>query len=124
MQKKIMVVDDSRFIFEDMKHKFEGIDDYSIEYYCPDGETALEKYSEYKPDLVTVDIVMPGIDGFETAKALLEKHPDAKIVMVSSLAFDETMEEAKELGTLGFIAKPFELQEVLICFNKIFNPQQ
>lgn len=121
MQKKILVVDDSRFIYEEMKFKLGDNEKYAISHYCPDGETALEKYDEYQPDLVTVDIVMPGIDGIETTKRLLEKYPDARILVVSSLAFDDTMEEAKEAGALGFLSKPFELDEVIAAFDKAFE---
>ena len=92
MEKKILVVDDSRFIFEEMKFKMKDSEEYKIAYYCPDGEGLLAAYEKYQPDLVTVDIVMPGIDGIEASRRLLDKHPEARVIIVTSMVFDDTME--------------------------------
>lgn len=121
MEKKILVVDDSRFIFEEMRYKMRSCEKYKISYYCPDGESLLELYEKYKPDLVTVDIVMPGIDGIQATKLLLEKHPEARVIVVTSLVFDDTIEEAKEAGALGFLAKPFETEQMIENFDSAFE---
>lgn len=117
-KKKILVVDDSKFIFEEMKFKLLPSDRYEAAYYCPDGEGILECYERYKPDLVTVDIVMPGIDGIEATKILMKKHPDAKVVVVTSMVFDDTEEDAQKAGACGFLAKPFEIKEMEEVFDK------
>ena len=85
MGKKIMVVDDSRMIALQMQNLLEDTE-YEIAAYCRNGEDALAKYGEIRPDIVTMDIIMPGMDGLETAQAILEEYPDASIIMVSSLA--------------------------------------
>ena len=117
MAKRIMVVDDSRMIWVQMKNLLEGTE-YEVAAFCRDGEEAIEQYGEVMPDLVTMDIIMPGMDGLETAQAILEEHPEARIVMVSSLAYDDTFEEAKAIGTKGFIDKPFEKERLLEVFAK------
>lgn len=119
MKKRIMIVDDSRMVFLQMKDLLEDTD-YEVAGYCQDGESAIEKYDELMPDLVTMDIIMPGIDGLETARVIMETHPDAKIVMLSSLVYDDTIDEAKEIGTKAFIYKPFEKQQVLDTLAKVF----
>ncbi len=121
MEKKILVVDDSRFIFEEMKFKMKDSQEYKIAYYCPDGEGLIDAYEKYCPDLVTVDIVMPGIDGIEASKRLLEKYPDARVIIVTSMVFDDTMEDAEKIGALGFLAKPFETSEMVGCFDAAFQ---
>ncbi len=121
MKKKILVVDDSPFIYQEMKYKLNASEEYEISYYCPDGEHLLEYYEKFEPDLVTVDIVMPGIDGIEATKLLMEKHPDARVIVVTSLVFDDTMEEARTAGAVGFMAKPFELTEMEKAFNDAFQ---
>lgn len=116
MAKRIMVVDDSRMICLQMKKLLEDTD-YEVAAYCRDGEEAVELYGQVEPDLVTMDIIMPGMDGLETAQAILEEHPDARIIMVSSLAYDDTFEEAKAIGTKGFLDKPFERDRLLEAFQ-------
>ena len=118
MAKRIMVVDDSRMIFLQMRNLLEGTD-FEIAAYCRDGEEALAQYEQVAPDLVTMDIIMPGMDGLETAQAILEGHPDAKIIMVSSLAYDDTFEEAKAIGAKSFIDKPFDRDRLLAVLQEV-----
>ena len=112
MSKRIMVVDDSRMIGMQMKNMLEGTD-FEVAAYCRDGEEAIEQYGQVKPDLVTMDIIMPGMDGIETTQALLEEHPGARIIMLSSLAYDDTVESAENIGARGFIDKPLEKEPLL-----------
>ena len=121
MKKKILVVDDSRFIFEEMKYKMRLCDRYEIAYYCPDGESLPEVYEKCNPDLVTIDIVMPGIDGIEATRRLLQKHPEARVIVVTSLVFDDTIEEAEKAGALGLLAKPFETEQMIQDFDAAFS---
>lgn len=120
MKKRIMVVDDSRMLLMQLQHLLEGTN-YEIAAYCQDGETAIAKYGEVDPDLVTMDIIMPGMDGLEAAKEILASHPDAKIVMLSSLVYDDTIEEAEAIGTKAFIYKPFEKEQVLDTLKKVLG---
>ena len=116
MAKRVMVVDDSRMVFMQMKNLLADTD-YEAAAYCRDGESAVEQYAEIAPDLVTMDIIMPGMDGLETAQAILEEHPEARIIMVSSLAYDDTFEEATAIGAKGFIDKPFVKEKLLEAFQ-------
>lgn len=116
MGKRIMVVDDSRMIGMQMKNMLEGTG-FEVAAYCRDGEEALEQYGQVMPDLVTMDIIMPGMDGLEAAQAILEDYPDAKILMVSSLAYDDTFQEAEQIGAKGFIDKPFVKEKLLEAFQ-------
>lgn len=116
MAKRVMVVDDSRMICMQMKNLLQDTD-YEVAAYCRDGEEAVAKYGEIDPDLVTMDIIMPGMDGLEAAQAILEDYPDAKILMVSSLAYDDTFQEAEQIGAKGFIDKPFAKEKLLEAFQ-------
>ena len=120
MAKRIMVVDDSRMIGMQMKNLLEGTD-YEVAAYCRDGEEALAQYGEVNPDLVTMDIIMPGMDGLETAQAILEEHPEARIIMVSSLAYDDAFAEAEAIGAKGFVDKPFEKEQLLEVFEQVLS---
>lgn len=117
MAKRVMVVDDSRIQEIQIRNLLEGTD-YEVAAYCRNGEDALASYGEVKPDLVTMDIIMPGMDGLETTRALLEEHPEARIVMVSSLAYDDTFAEAKDVGARAFLDKPFDQEHLLDALNR------
>jgi len=123
MGKRIMVVDDSRMIYLQMRNMLADTD-YEIAAYCKNGEEAVVYYGEVAPDLVTMDIIMPGMDGIETTKALLTLYPDAKVIMVSSLAYDETYEDAKNIGAKGFIDKPFDKPHVLEVFAQVLGEEE
>ena len=112
MGKKIMVVDDSRMIALQMQNLLEDTE-YEIAAYCRNGEDALAKYGEIRPDVVTMDIIMPGLDGLETAHVILREHPDARIVMISALGYDDARNEATAIGIRQFLHKPFDREDLL-----------
>lgn len=120
MSKRIMVVDDSRLVSVRLGDILEGTD-YEIAAYCRSGEDAIARYDEVKPDLVTMDIIMQGMDGLDASKIILKEHPDAKIVMVSSLAYDDTYEKAKAIGAKGFVDKPFHQEQLLKVFDEVLR---
>ena len=107
MKIEVMIVDDSRVVYAEMK-KMLADTDFEIVGFCRSGEEALDTYGSLNPRVVTMDIVMPGMDGLDAAEEMLKRWPDARIVMVSSLAYGDTTSRAKELGTKGFIFKPFD----------------
>lgn len=110
MKKRIMVVDDSRVMEHQICALLEGTS-FEVAAYCKDGEDAIARYDEVKPDIVTMDIIMPGIDGLETAQVIAEAHPEARIVMVSSLACADDTGETD--GVKLFLYKPFDREELL-----------
>ena len=67
---------------------------------------------------MTMDIIMQGMDGLDAAEIILKKNPDARIVMISSLAYDDTFERAKTIGTRGFVDKPFHREQLRRVFEQ------
>ncbi len=106
-----MVVDDSRLAQVKMEDVLKGTD-YEIAARCHSGEDAIAQYAAVQPDLVTMDIIMQGMDRLDAAEIILKKHPDARIVMVSSLAYEDTFERAKAIGARGFVDKPFHQERL------------
>jgi len=117
MGKRVMIVDDSLLTEIQMRELLEDTN-YEVAAYCRTGPEALEIYDSVKPDLVTMDILMPGMDGLETAQAIMEDHPEAKIIMVSSLAYAGSFDEAKKIGAKTFLCKPFGYDELLEALDK------
>lgn len=112
MSKKIMIVDDSRVVYAEMVKMLDG-SEIEVVGFCRSGEEALAKYEQLQPDLVTLDIVMPGMDGLETCEQLKERWPDSRIFMVSSMAYDDMINRAAALGAKGFLFKPFTKESLL-----------
>lgn len=107
-----MVVDDSRIVYMEMSRMLEDTE-FEIVSFCRSGEEALERYEAVAPDVVTVDIVMPGMSGLETAEAILEKWSDANVYMVSSMAYEDMINSAAKIGAKGFLFKPFTRESLL-----------
>ncbi|MCB0325530.1 MAG: sigma-54-dependent Fis family transcriptional regulator, partial [Bdellovibrionales bacterium] len=83
-----------------------------------DGTEALEKVREYQPDVVFLDIWMPGRDGIETLERIKEMSPETQVVMISGHATISTALEAMKLGALDFIEKPFDIESVIVAASR------
>jgi two-component system response regulator AtoC len=83
-----------------------------------DGEQALKTLDETQPDVITLDVVLPGIDGLETLSRLKQRVPDVPVVMLSGHGQARTIVEAMRLGASDFLRKPFEVEELELAFQK------
>lgn len=116
MKIDVMIVDDSRVVYAEMK-KMLADTDFEIVGFCRSGEEALNTYESLNPKVVTMDIVMPGMDGLDAAEEMRKRWPDARIVMVSSLAYGDTTDRAKEIGAKGFVFKPFDKDTLIAALQ-------
>lgn len=105
--KKVLIVDDSKFIVSEIKDIVTRLG-YEVVGVAGTGEEGIKLFSELKPDIVTLDIIMPGIDGVETAQEMLKLNPATPIIMMSSLCDDETLEEIKAAGVNYWSVKPID----------------
>lgn len=115
----LMVVDDSPFASKQIKDLVEE-NGYEVIGYAKNGEEGIQMYDELHPDIVIMDIIMPGIDGLETAEIILKKDPNATILMLSSLCDSGTLEEVKAIGLKYLIPKPWE-DDVLLATLEILK---
>jgi two-component system chemotaxis response regulator CheY len=83
------------------------------------GVEAVEQYKEHKPDLMTMDIVMPKLDGINAVRSIIADDPKAKIVMCSSLGQQALVVEAIRAGAKSFITKPFEAPKLIETVKKL-----
>ena len=112
MNYNILVADDSAFMRTLLSKIFKNTSNVGEIFQVNNGKEALEMYKIKKPDLVTMDIDMPELNGIEAAKQIKLFDPNAKIVIVSSSDKTNTREEAKEIGVHGYITKPFDRLEI------------
>jgi two-component system chemotaxis response regulator CheY len=83
------------------------------------GKVAVVKYNELKPDIVTLDITMPEMDGLAALKAIMQINSDAKIVMMTAMGQQGMVKEAVMSGAKGFIVKPFKEETVIAALAKL-----
>jgi len=120
--KKILIADDSRVAAHLLSEIVESIEGCQVVDVAVSGEEAVAKYDTHKPDLVTMDLSMPGIGGMEAVKQIISKHPEAKIVVVSSLGgAQDKLLEALEAGALSVISKPFDEDKAINVFKKLLG---
>ena len=122
MSKTILIVDDEKSIL----FSLEGIlTDEGFEVQCESsGAAALERIKETIPDLVLLDIWMPGMDGIETLVKIKEAHPTLQVIMMSGHGSIETAVKATKLGAYDFIEKPLSLEKVLLSVNNALQYYQ
>ena len=115
MSLKLLIVDDSNFMRRNIER---GLGEHAFGEIrvAGNGLQALEQYHQSRPDVVTMDITMPNMDGLSCVAALLKHDPEARILVISALADTSTAVEAVKRGARGFLLKPFspeELQEAM-----------
>ncbi len=117
MGKTILIVDDAAFMRMMIKeiltkNGFDVIGEAS------DGAEAVEKYGELNPDLVTMDITMPEMDGITALKKIKDTDPNAKIIMCSAMGQQAMVIDAIQAGAKDFIVKPFQADRVIEAITK------
>jgi two-component system nitrogen regulation response regulator NtrX len=120
--RSILIVDDERSIRESLKGILQ--DEGFRTLFAEDGEEALIRVKEENPDLVLLDIWLPGIDGIETLRCIREAYPEQLVVMMSGHGTIETAVKATKLGAYDFIEKPLSLEKVLLCIQNAMKVGQ
>ena len=121
MGKRILVIDDEVELVKAVQIRLQT-NGYEVEV-AYDGLTGVDKAKKDKPDLILLDIIMPGMDGYEVAKNLLAmpQTRDIKIIVFTASQQRDLEDKCKELGITTFIMKPFETPNLLEMVNKILQ---
>lgn len=113
---KILVTDDAAFMRMVIKNALNGTGHEIIE--ANNGKEMLDKYKEHRPDVVTLDITMPEMDGLEALKELMKIDREAKVIMCTAMGQQTMVLDAIQNGARDFIVKPFSNDKVLDSINK------
>lgn len=120
MSKRVLVVDDAAFMrmmIKDILTK----NGYDVVGEAVDGNQAVDKFQELHPDLVTMDITMPEMDGIEALKAIRGIDANAKVVMCSAMGQQAMVIDAIQAGARDFVVKPFQADRVLESIRKVLG---
>lgn len=114
----ILIVDDSLItvkkltvLIEQLGHRVAGT--------AGSGAAALSAYGEVSPDLVTMDITMPGMDGVEATRQIVARFPDARIIMVTSHGQEKMVIDALDAGARGYVLKPVRPEKLAEMIRKV-----
>ncbi|MEA5040806.1 MAG: response regulator [Clostridiaceae bacterium] len=114
----VLVVDDAAFMRMSIKKVLEK-NGFEVVGEAENGQVGVEKYLELRPDLVTMDITMPEMTGIEALKAIRERDPAAKVVMVSAMGQEALVREAILSGAQSFIVKPYKEDFIVGTLNSL-----
>jgi len=117
---KILIVDDAAFMRGSLKYIVEGAG-HSVVGMAKEGQEALKLTRELKPDIVTLDILMSGMDGLTALKSIKKEDSGAKVIMVTALGQEEKQEEAFNFGASGYIRKPFKQTEIVDEIRRVLG---
>ncbi len=116
--KTVLIVDDAAFMRLSIKNMLSK-NGYVVVGEAENGQVAVQKYTELKPEIVTMDITMPEMDGLSALKAIRAMDPDACIVMLSAMGQQAMVKDAVLLGAKGFVVKPFKEETVIAALSKL-----
>lgn len=116
--KKLLIVDDASVV-RLMVKKILNESDFTIVGEAKNGKEAFEKYKELRPDVVTMDLVMPEVDGIQATKDILSFDKNAKIVILSGIDQREMLMQAINAGASSYVVKPFETDRLITALKEV-----
>lgn len=116
-----LIVDDSAFARFHLKRLMDSFENF-IASEAANGSEAISEYKRLRPDIVLMDIVMPGIEGVETVRRICEADPAARVIMISSVSYREKVDEALAAGAKWFIPKPVTTEQLKRAIEGVLGP--
>lgn len=116
----ILIVDDSRTIRKNLRAIFEEAG-HTVVGEAVNGDDGWKQCKELKPEIVTLDVTMPVLDGIEALQIIKSKYPEVKVIMATAAGQNNKMLEAVKYGADDFITKPFEPAQIIASINKVLN---
>ena len=114
---RILIVDDSKTSRKFLKNMLIGAG-FEVVAEAIDGIDGIEKYEEFKPEVVTMDITMPNLDGIDAVTEIMRIDPEAKIIMVTAAGQKNNVVEALKRGAVDFVQKPFDAEVIVEVIKK------
>ena len=118
---RVMLVDDHAVVRMGFKLLLQGADDIEVVAEAESGEEAIKRYPAIKPDVVVMDISMPGIGGLEAVTRLLAKDPAAKVLILSAHEDSSHPKRLLKAGAVGYLSKRSAAEELIQAIHQVFN---
>ena len=114
-----VIVDDAVFMRTIIRRMIEQVDEYKVLGEASNGREAIEAAAKYQPDIMTLDITMPELDGIQAVPEILKVSPKTRIIMVSAMGQQSMVIEAIKMGAKDFVIKPFEKSRVYQAIKNV-----
>jgi len=115
-----LIVDDSAFMRFHLRRMMDSFDNV-IASEAANGNEAIREYGRLRPDIVLMDIVMPGLEGVETVRRICREDPKARVIMISSVSYQGKVDEAMSAGAKCFIPKPVTTEELRRAIQNVMT---
>ena len=117
-----LIVDDSAFMRFHLRRMMDSFDNV-IATEAANGTEAIREYGRLRPDIVLMDIVMPGLEGVETVRKICDTDPAARVIMISSVSYKEKVADAMAAGAKCFIPKPVTTDQLRKAIEDVLSPE-
>ena len=118
---KVMVVDDHPVVRDGLKNMFLVFDDLELSGEAEGGDKALALCQEATPDVILMDILMPGMDGIQATHAILEQYPQVKIIILTSYPEDDLVQNSLEAGAIGYVLKNASIDDLADAIRAAYS---
>jgi DNA-binding NarL/FixJ family response regulator/DMSO/TMAO reductase YedYZ heme-binding membrane subunit len=118
---RVLIVDDLRLVCEGLQAIFAEVPDIDIVGFALNGKDAIKQVSQIEPDVVVLDLLMPGMGGLETTKKITQQYPDVKILILSSFDDDSIVSEIIAAGANGYVFKNMVISELALAIRSVYR---
>ncbi len=120
----VLIVDDHALVRMGIRRLLDDLEDMTVVAEAADGETALALVKTHHPDVVLLDMKMPGIDGWEVTRRLKKSNPDIKVIAVTSMSAEPLPSRVLQLGAMGYLTKESGAEEMAAAIRKVFQGER
>ncbi|MCX7090376.1 MAG: UvrY/SirA/GacA family response regulator transcription factor [Legionellales bacterium] len=120
----VLIVDDHALVRMGIRRLLDDLPDIEVVGEAENGERALEFIRTHKPDVVLLDMKMPGIDGWEVTRRLHKSHPEVKVIAVTALSTESLPSRVLQLGAMGYLTKESGSQDLSAAIRKVYQGER
>ena len=120
----VLIVDDHALVRMGIRRLLDDLPDIAVVGEAENGECALEFIRSHKPDVVLLDMKMPGIDGWEVTRRLQKSHPEVKVIAVTALSTESLPSRVLQLGAMGYLTKESGSQDLSAAIRKVYKGER
>jgi DNA-binding NarL/FixJ family response regulator len=121
---RLVLADDHPIVLQGLQQLFERHDDFQVISSCPDGTTALAAVIEHQPDVLVMDLRMPGKSGLDVLRLLLSGRSSCRTILLTAIVRDDEVMEAVKLGVRGIVLKESSPEVLVDCVRRVYRGEQ